>query len=230
MESIIILVFAIGYLSITLEHPLKLDKTVPALIMAAIMWALLAVGFTSGWFNVVDTHENVFSFLGMDHHIAEEGFNNALLHHLGKTAEILVFLIGAMTIVEIIDLHRGFEILKGAVKTKKKRKLLWIIGILAFILSAIIDNLTATIVLITLLRKLVYNRDERLWFAGMVVIAANAGGAWSPIGDVTTTMLWIADKVSALGLIEYIVIPSIICFVVPFYRFTSSSIQRRYLF
>ena len=217
MESIIILVFAIGYLSITLEHPLKLDKTVPALIMAAIMWALLAVGFTSGWFNVVDTHENVFSFLGMDHHIAEEGFNNALLHHLGKTAEILVFLIGAMTIVEIIDLHRGFEILKGAVKTKKKRKLLWIIGILAFILSAIIDNLTATIVLITLLRKLVYNRDERLWFAGMVVIAANAGGAWSPIGDVTTTMLWIADKVSALGLIEYIVIPSIICFVVPFF-------------
>ena len=217
MESIIILVFAIGYLSITLEHPLKLDKTVPALIMAAIMWALLAVGFTSGWFNVVDTHENVFSFLGMDHHIAEEGFNNALLHHLGKTAEILVFLIGAMTIVEIIDLHRGFEILKGAVKTKKKRKLLWIIGILAFILSAIIDNLTATIVLITLLRKLVYNRDERLWFAGIVVIAANAGGAWSPIGDVTTTMLWIADKVSALGLIEYIVIPSIICFVVPFF-------------
>ena len=217
MESIIILVFAIGYLSITLEHPLKLDKTVPALIMAAIMWALLAVGFTSGWFNVVDTHENVFSFLGMDHHIAEEGFNNALLHHLGKTAEILVFLIGAMTIVEIIDLHRGFEILKGAVKTKKKRKLLWIIGILAFILSAIIDNLTATIVLITLLRRLVYNRDERLWFAGMVVIAANAGGAWSPIGDVTTTMLWIADKVSALGLIEYIVIPSIICFVVPFF-------------
>ena len=217
MESIIILVFAIGYLSITLEHPLKLDKTVPALIMAAIMWALLAVGFTSGWFNVVDTHENVFSFLGMDHHIAEEGFNNALLHHLGKTAEILVFLIGAMTIVEIIDLHRGFEILKGAVKTKKKRKLLWIIGILAFILSAIIDNLTATIVLITLLRKLVYNRDERLWFARMVVIAANAGGAWSPIGDVTTTMLWIADKVSALGLIEYIVIPSIICFVVPFF-------------
>ena len=203
--------------SITLEHPLKLDKTVPALIMAAIMWALLAVGFTSGWFNVVDTHENVFSFLGMDHHIAEEGFNNALLHHLGKTAEILVFLIGAMTIVEIIDLHRGFEILKGAVKTKKKRKLLWIIGILAFVLSAIIDNLTATIVLITLLRKLVYNRDERLWFAGMVVIAANAGGAWSPIGDVTTTMLWIADKVSALGLIEYIVIPSIICFVVPFF-------------
>ena len=216
MESIIILVFALGYLSITLEHPLKLDKTVPALIMAAVMWALLAIGFKSGWFNIVDTHENIFSFLGMDHHVAEEGFNNALLHHLGKTAEILVFLIGAMTIVEIIDLHRGFEILKGAVTTKSKKRLLWIIGILAFILSAIIDNLTATIVLITLLRKLVYNRDERLWYAGMVVIAANAGGAWSPIGDVTTTMLWIANKVSALGLIEYIVIPAIVCFVVPF--------------
>ena len=122
MESIIILVFALGYLSITLEHPLKLDKTVPALIMAAIMWALLALGFKAGWFNVVDTHENVFSFL-TGGEIAEEGFENALLHHLGKTAEILVFLIGAMTIVEIIDLHRGFEILKGAVKTKSKKKL-----------------------------------------------------------------------------------------------------------
>ena len=216
MESIIILVFALGYLSITLEHPLKLDKTVPALIMAAVMWALLAVGFKSGWVNIVDTHENIFNFLGMDHHVAEEGFNNALLHHLGKTAEILVFLIGAMTIVEIIDLHRGFEILKGAVTTKSKRRLLWIIGILAFILSAIIDNLTATIVLITLLRKLVYDRNQRLWYAGMVVVAANAGGAWSPIGDVTTTMLWIANKVSALGLIEYIVIPAIVCFIVPF--------------
>jgi Na+/H+ antiporter NhaD/arsenite permease-like protein len=145
------------------------------------------------------------------------GFENTLLHHLGKTAEILIFLIGAMTIVEIIDLHQGFEVLKGAVKTKSKRRLLWIIGILAFILSAIIDNLTATIVLITLLRKLIVKRDERLWYAAMVVIAANAGGAWSPIGDVTTTMLWIANKVTAMGLIEFVVLPSIVCFVVPFF-------------
>lgn len=215
MESVIILIFAIGYLSITLEHPLRLDKTVPALIMASLMWAFLAVGFGQGWFNVVDTHEHVYSFLtGGDD--AMHGFENTLLHHLGKTAEILVFLIGAMTIVEIIDLHRGFEVLKTAVGTKSKKKLLWIIGVLAFILSAIIDNLTATIVLITLLRKLISNRNERLWFAGMVVIAANAGGAWSPIGDVTTTMLWIAKNVSVIGLIKTLVIPSLLCFVVPF--------------
>jgi len=215
MESIIILIFIIGYLSITLEHPLKLDKTVPALIMAALIWAVLAIGFHAGWFDVIDTHENAFNFL-TGGEAAEEGFENALLHHLGKTAEILIFLIGAMTIVEIIDLHRGFEILKGAVKTKSKKKLLWIIGILAFILSAIIDNLTATIVLVTLLRKLIVVREQRLWYAAMVVIAANAGGAWSPIGDVTTTMLWIADNVTAAGLIEFVVLPSIVCFVVPF--------------
>ena len=215
MESIIILIFVIGYLSITLEHPLKLDKTVPALIMAALIWAVLAIGFQAGWFNVIDTHENAFNFLsgGED---AMHGFENTLLHHLGKTSEILIFLIGAMTIVEIIDLHQGFEVLKGAVKTKSKRRLLWIIGILAFILSAIIDNLTATIVLITLLRKLIVKKEDRLWYAAMVVVAANAGGAWSPIGDVTTTMLWIANKVTALGLIEYVILPSIVCFVVPF--------------
>lgn len=215
MESIIILIFVIGYLSITLEHPLRLDKTVPALIMAALIWAVLAVGFSAGWFNVIDTYDSVFDFTkGGDE--ALHGFENTLLHHLGKTAEILIFLIGAMTIVEIIDLHRGFEVLKSAVKTKSKKKLLWIIGILAFILSAIIDNLTATIVLITLLRKLIHKKEDRIWYASLVVIAANAGGAWSPIGDVTTTMLWIANKVSALGLIEFVVIPSIVCFVLPF--------------
>ncbi len=216
MTSIIILIFVIGYLSITLEHPLKLDKTVPALIMAALIWAVLAIGFHAGWFDVIDTHESVFNFL-TGGEAAEHGFENTLLHHLGKTAEILIFLIGAMTIVEIIDLHRGFEILKGAVKTKSKRKLLWIIGILAFVLSAIIDNLTATIVLITLLRKLIVDKDQRLWYVAMVVIAANAGGAWSPIGDVTTTMLWIAKNVTAMGLIEFVVIPSIVCFVIPFF-------------
>jgi Na+/H+ antiporter NhaD/arsenite permease-like protein len=216
MTSVIILIFVIGYLSITLEHPLKLDKTVPALIMAALIWALLAIGFHAGWFDIIDTHENVFNFLSGGE-TAEHGFENTLLHHLGKTSEILIFLIGAMTIVEIIDLHRGFEILKGAVNTKSKKKLLWIIGILAFILSAIIDNLTATIVLVTLLRKLIQNKEERLWYTAMVVIAANAGGAWSPIGDVTTTMLWIANKVTALGLVKTVVLPSIVCFIVPFF-------------
>jgi Na+/H+ antiporter NhaD/arsenite permease-like protein len=215
MESIIILIFVIGYLSITLEHPLKLNKTVPSLIMASLIWAVLAIGFVNGWFDVINTEEQAFNFLSGGE-TAMEGFEGTLLHHLGKTAEILIFLIGAMTIVEIIDLHRGFEVLKSAVKTRSKRKLLWIIGIIAFFLSAIIDNLTATIVLITLLRKLIHRREDRLWYAAMVVIAANAGGAWSPIGDVTTTMLWIAKHVTASGLIEFVILPSIVCFTLPF--------------
>ncbi|WP_396161249.1 sodium:proton antiporter NhaD [Flavobacterium sp.] len=216
MEAILILLFVIGYLSITLEHPLKLDKTVPALLMASLMWALLAVGFHKGWFSVVDGYGNIFNINSGDLHQQEHGFEGLLLHHIGKVAEILIFLIGAMTIVELIDLHRGFDVLKGMVKTKSKIKLLWITGVIGFILSAVIDNLTATIVLISLLRKLIHNREERIWYASLVVIATNAGGAWSPIGDVTTTMLWIAKKVSAGGLSEYIIIPAILCFIVPY--------------
>jgi Na+/H+ antiporter NhaD/arsenite permease-like protein len=215
MSIAILLAFAVGYLSITLEHTLKLDKTVPALLMASIMWALLAVGFFNGDLLVIDSHDHLWDFTHGDVKYAKDGFSGTLLHHLGKTAEILVFLIGAMTIVELIDLHRGFSIIKGWVKTNKKRSLLWIITILAFILSAIIDNLTATIVLVTLLQKIVHDRQERLWFAGLIVIGANAGGAWSPIGDVTTTMLWIEDKVSTVGLIQNLVIPSIVCVLVP---------------
>lgn len=215
MATIIITIFVIGYLSITLEHPLRLDKTVPALVMASLMWAVLAIAFHSGVVTIIDTHDHLYNAAGGYTEEVEEGFVNTLLHHLGKTAEILVFLIGAMTIVEIIDLHKGFQILKDYVNTKNKKKLLWIVGILAFILSAIIDNLTATIVLITLLRKLIPNKQSRLWYAAMIVIAANAGGAWSPIGDVTTTMLWIGKKVSTGGLISKLVIPSIVCFVIP---------------
>src|SRR5690554_3938005 len=203
MESMIILIFVIGYLTITLEHPLRLDKTVPALVMAALIWAVLAIGFTSGWFDIVNGEGQTFNFLsGGDS--AMKGFEGTLLHHFGKTCEILIFLIGAMTIVEIIDLHNGFEVIKTAVHTKSKGKLLWIIGIIAFFLSAVIDNLTATIVLITILRKLIPERGDRIWYASLVVIAANSGGAWSPIGDVTTTMLWIAKKITAVGLIEFV--------------------------
>ncbi len=216
MEAILILLFVIGYLSITLEHPLKLDKTVPALLMAALMWALLAIGFHNGWFSVVDGYGNVFNINSGDIHQQEHGFEGLLLHHIGKVAEILIFLIGAMTIVELIDLHRGFDVLKDMVKTKSKIRLLWITGIVGFILSAVIDNLTATIVLISLLRKLIHNREERIWYASLIIIATNAGGAWSPIGDVTTTMLWIAKKVTAGGLSEYIIVPAILCFVVPY--------------
>ncbi len=215
MTAAIILCFIIGYLAIVFEHPLKVDKTVPALLMGALCWGLLAVGYFNGWLSIIDTHETVYNMsLGFEK--AEESFSNSLLHHIGKISEILIFLIGAMTIVEIIDLHRGFDVLKGYVNTKSKIRLLWITGILAFFLSAIIDNLTTTIVLITLLRKLIENREERIWYASLIIIAANAGGAWSPIGDVTTTMLWIGNKVSAIGLMEYLVIPSILCFAIPY--------------
>ena len=200
---------------IAFEHPLKLDKAVPALFMAVAMWAVLAVGFNNGWLNITDSHEQIFSFIGAGKS-AQEGFKNNLLHHLGKTAEILVFLIGAMTIVELIDLHQGFEILKRLVQTRSRTKLLWVVGILAFGLSAVIDNLTATIVLVALLRKLIHHRDLRVWYVGMVIIAANAGGVWSPIGDITTTMLWIGEKVSVVGLIEYVIVPSLVCFAAPF--------------
>ncbi|MRI63768.1 sodium:proton antiporter [Ornithobacterium rhinotracheale] len=217
MDTLIVLVFIVGYVLITLEHTIKLDKTVPALIMAAVMWALLSTNLLTVY-EINNGLVPIFEHLGIPD-VGEaklEAIEESLLHHLGKTAEILFFLIGAMTIVEIIDLHRGFEIIKDFVKTRSKRKLLWIVGVLAFFLSAIIDNLTATIVLITILRKIIPNKEERLWYAGLIVIAANAGGAWSPIGDVTTTMLWIAGKVSVAKLIEYLVIPAVLCFAVPF--------------
>ncbi len=228
MLAAVVACFVIGYIVIVFEHPLRLDKTVPALLMGAICWALLSLGFNSGTLEIVNTEGEVFNMANSisgeamevghagAHEVAEEGFVGALLHHLGKTAEILIFLIGAMTIVEIVDLHRGFDILKGWVKTRSKKKLLWIVGVLGFILSAIIDNLTATIVLVTLLRKLVPDRDQRIWYVALIVIAANAGGAWSPIGDVTTTMLWIGKRVSTAGLMEFLIVPSLVCFALPF--------------
>ncbi|MDC0331594.1 sodium:proton antiporter NhaD [Flavobacteriaceae bacterium] len=216
MEIIIIIVFILGYLGITLEHNLKLDKLIPALIMMSICWAIIALGVDSfsNWFDS-SKHVLVEGFFSMLHadkmHLVEE----TLLHHLGKTAEILVFLLGAMTIVEIIDYFDGFSTIKGYVNFKSKKKLLWMFSILAFILSAIIDNLTATIVLISILQKIVKKRDDRIWFVGLIIITANAGGAWSPIGDVTTTMLWIANKVSTEMLFIYLIIPSLLCMLAP---------------
>lgn len=216
METIIIAVFVVGYLAITLEHSLKIDKLIPALIMMAVSWAFISFGIDdfNTWFDS-SKHALLSNFEALTHdgkmHLMEE----TLLHHLGKTAEILVFLLGAMTIVEIIAYFNGFATIKSFIKTKKKIQLLWIFCILAFVLSAIIDNLTATIVLISLLQKLVKDRDIRLWFAGLIVIAANAGGAFSPIGDVTTTMLWIANKVSTPHLFGYLLLPSLVCMLAP---------------
>ncbi|MDG1571999.1 sodium:proton antiporter NhaD [Robiginitalea sp. M366] len=204
METLIIIVFLVGYLAITLEHNLKIDKLIPALAMMAILWAVIAL-----------THMPVFEVNAELKELEPTHLDEILLHHLGKTAEILVFLLGAMTIVEIIDYFDGFATIKGYIRTRSKRKLLWLFSILAFILSAIIDNLTATIVLITILQKVIKDRETRLWFAGLIIINANAGGAWSPIGDVTTTMLWIANKVSASQLVIHVLVPSIMCTVVP---------------
>ena len=196
--------FFLGYLAITLEHNLKIDKLIPALAMMAILWALISL-----------SHLPVFDIDTITRSLHETHIEEILLHHLGKTAEILVFLLGAMTIVEIIDYFDGFATIKGFIRTNVKVKLLWIFSILAFILSAIIDNLTATIVLITILQKVIQERNTRLWFAGLIIVAANAGGAWSPIGDVTTTMLWIGKKVTTPELIKHLFIPSVVCMVVP---------------
>ena len=189
MEYLIVAVFFIGYLFITVEHQVKIDKTISALGMAVMCWTILKtadlrvfeVSEVGGLIPLAD------KFQGGN----PEAIDSMLLHHLGKVAEILFFLIGAMTIVEIIDMHRGFEIIKKMVKTRKKKKLLWVLGIVAF-------------------------REERIWYASLLIIAANAGGAWSPIGDVTTTMLWMAGKVSAARLVDYVVLPAVLCFVVPF--------------
>ena len=216
METLIIIVFVVGYLAITLEHNLKIDKLIPALIMMAVSWAIISLGIDSfpQWFDSAK-HALLDNFGLLGHEEKMHMMEETLLHHLGKTAEILVFLLGAMTIVEIIDYFDGFSTIKSFIKTKSKKKVLWIFAILAFILSAIIDNLTATIVLISILQKIVKDRSVRIWFAGLIIIAANAGGAWSPIGDVTTTMLWIGDKVTTLNLIKYLFIPSLVCMIVP---------------
>lgn len=215
MELFIVFVFILGYLAITLEHSLKVDKLVPSLLMMALAWAGVSIGLDdfSLWFDTAG-HE-LLDITGMTHEERSHLMDETLLHHFGKTSEILIFLIGAMTIVEIIDHFHGFSAIKGFIRTNKKRTLLWIVAFLAFVLSAIIDNLTATIVLITILRKLLNNPEDRIWFAGLIVICANAGGAWSPIGDVTTTMLWMGDKVTAIKLMEYLLIPSLICMLVP---------------
>ena len=206
LETIIIIVFVLGYLGIAFEHSLKIDKLIPALIMMAVMWGIIS------YFDMT-----VFEIDTKNKELIPYKLKSVMNYFLGHTAEILIFLIGAMTIVETIDFFNGFSTIKKLIKTKSKGRILWIICFLAFILSAIIDNLTATIVLITILQKLVQDRTLKLWYAGMIIVAANAGGAWSPIGDITTTMLWIGEKVSIVALIKYLIIPSLVCMIIPTY-------------
>jgi len=206
LETIVIIVFVLGYLGIAFEHSLKVDKLIPALIMMAVMWGIIS------YFDMT-----VFEIDTKNKELMPYKLKSVMNYFLGHTAEILIFLIGAMTIVETIDFFNGFKTIKKLIKTKSKVKILWIICFLAFILSAIIDNLTATIVLVTILQKLVKDRTLKLWYAGMIIVAANAGGAWSPIGDITTTMLWIGEKVSIVALIKFLIIPSLVCMIIPTY-------------
>ena len=206
LEVIIIIVFILGYLGIAFEHSLKIDKLIPALIMMAVMWGIISY-FDMTVFEIDTKNKDLIPYK----------LKSVMNYFLGHTAEILIFLIGAMTIVETVDFFNGFSTIKRLIKTKSKVRILWIICFLAFILSAIIDNLTATIVLITILQKLVQDRTLKLWYAGMIIVAANAGGAWSPIGDITTTMLWIGEKVSIVALIKYLIIPSLVCMIIPTY-------------
>lgn len=193
-------VFVIGYLCIALEHPIKIDKAASAIFTAVLCWTILVVGA-----------DQIFALSGGESH----GVPTELRHHLGEIAEILFFLLGAMTIVELVDAHDGFKVLTDRIATSNRVVLLWLVSFITFFLSAVLDNLTTTIVMVSLLRKLVREGEERWFFVGMVVIAANAGGAWSPIGDVTTTMLWIGNQISTTGIIKQLLVPSLICLLVP---------------
>lgn len=189
----LLIIFAIGYLAIAFEHQIKVNKAASALITGVLCWTIYILN-------------------GADHDVA----HHALLEHMGEISGILFFLLGAMTIVELIDAHDGFEPISSSIRTTNKFKLLGIIAVLAFFLSAILDNLTTTIVLISLIAKLVKDSKEKLIFASTIVISANAGGAWSPIGDVTTTMLWIGNQVTTKELIRTVFLPSVVSAVLPF--------------
>ena len=183
-----IFIFILGYLAIAFEHPLKINKTASALLTGVLVWTIYAIS---------------------------KGDASELGHHLASTSEILFFLLGAMTLVELVDAHQGFYFVSRLIKTEKVIKLLWIVGLITFFMSAVLDNLTTAIVMVTLLRKLISNQETRKYFVGIVVIAANAGGAWSPIGDVTTTMLWIGGQISATGIMQGLFLPALVSLFVP---------------
>lgn len=192
MVLVLIGVFILGYLLISIEHTVKVNKSAIALLTGGLGWT-------------------IFSLFSPDQIIV----NQQLSGHLGSIAEILFFLLGAMTIVELVDAHNGFEIITSRIQQTNKRKLSWSIGLITFFLSAVLDNLTTTIVVISMLKKLISDKNDRLVFASIVVIAANAGGAWTPMGDVTTTMLWIGGQITTLPIIVKLFLPSIVCLIIP---------------
>ncbi|MEM1138086.1 MAG: sodium:proton antiporter NhaD [Bacteroidota bacterium] len=193
METLLIFIFVVGYLAIILEHNIHINKSAPALIIGIMCWTVY----------ILMTEKPV-------------GEVHAELHeYIAEVASILFFLLGAMTIVELIDAHEGFDVVTKRINTTKKAKLLWIVCVLTFFLSALLDNLTTTIVMISILRKLILVRKDRLFFIGMVIISANSGGAWSPIGDVTTTMLWIGGQISSKNIVFTLILPSLVCMLIP---------------
>ncbi|MFT5749240.1 MAG: Na+/H+ antiporter NhaD/arsenite permease-like protein [Ancylomarina sp.] len=214
-----IVVFVLGYIAIALEHPLKIDKAASALLIGVITWALyvfggvdiLSSGVSRAWNDYVAINPSLDNPQGMLYFIT----HHEVLHHLAEISAILFFLLGAMTIVEIVDQHQGFKIITDKIKTTNKVKLLWVLSILTFFMSATLDNLTTTIVLVALIRKLIDDQKDRWFFASMVVLAANAGGAWSPIGDVTTIMLWIGGQVTTLNIMGHVIVPSLFTMLAP---------------
>lgn len=220
MFILMVVVFVLGYTMIAFEHPLKIDKSASALLIGTITWAIYALssvnilelGHSAEWNILIDGLQ-----LGAENinKIANHFVGYELGYHLIEISEILFFLLGAMTIVEVIDHHRGFKLITDKISTTSKVKLLWILSFLTFFMSAALDNLTTTIVMVTLLNKLIGDKQTRWFFASMVILAANAGGAWSPIGDVTTIMLWIGGQVTALNIIKMLIIPSLVSILVP---------------
>jgi Na+/H+ antiporter NhaD/arsenite permease-like protein len=203
MFILIVVVFIVGYAAIALEHPLRVNKAAPALLTGMLIWSLIML-----------FHDQ----LGLTEN--PEQLVEQLYHHLSGAASILFFLLGAMTVVELIDAHSGFQVVTDRISTTNRRKLFWLVGGITFVLSAILDNLTTAIVMAALMRKLMVDRDDVWTFGGLVIIAANAGGAWSPIGDVTTIMLWIGGQVTTWNIIAKTLLPSIVCLVLPLLWFS----------
>jgi Na+/H+ antiporter NhaD/arsenite permease-like protein len=219
MFTLMVVVFVLGYTAIALEHPLKIDKAASALIIGSICWVLYIFGAEGIFASGLSPAWEAFKVTNPDaqgiHAIREFIVDHEILHHIGEIGEILFFLLAAMTIVETVDQHEGFKVITDKITTTNKIKLLWIMGLLTFFMSSLLDNLTTTIVMVALLRKLIDDKQTRWFFASIVVLAANAGGAWSPIGDVTTIMLWIGGQVTTLRIIEGVLLPSIVNITVP---------------
>lgn len=215
MELGILVVFIICYIAIAFEHPLKINKVAPAIIAGTVCWSILVIGIKIIPEHLTSDYLNLSTILGKQDVSLSEFFDYRLLHHLQEIAAILLFLVGAMTIVEVIDAHEGFKIITDKITSRSKVKLLWIVSIITFFLSAALDNLTTAIVMVSLVSKLIDDKKTRWFFGGMIIIAANSGGAWSPIGDVTTTMLWIGKQITTIEIIKSLFLPSLISLLIP---------------